>query len=309
MDLSESDSIGRLLNFKICGKFEISARTSRLNSCNLTMNQFSFKKSLFSLILGVGVFSMANAAPPEVIDLGDLDDSESEDVIIPIPQEIFNSLDKLGDNNWKQQAFEGAYKLDTNRSRTALIFGFQISEGFILVQAKDKEGVMDIGRDVIKLAGALGVESAVDKHAFAIINEAERENWSVVRRELDKTRQTVIEAMREMRDDSLADLVSVGGWLGGTRALSSALKENYSKEGSDLLNQPLLLEEISKRYEAIPKRSKMSKGVDVFAKVTSVLNSLQPLMTANELGLIEKGAVTDINKLTDGLATLIYEGK
>ena len=53
----------------------------------------------------------------------------------------------------------------------------------------------------------------------------------------------------------------------------------------------------------------MSKGVDVFAKVTSVLNSLQPLMTANELGLIEKGAVTDINKLTDGLATLIYEGK
>ncbi|MDB4657730.1 hypothetical protein OAE56_03140 [Verrucomicrobiales bacterium] len=272
------------------------------------MNQFSFKKSLFSLILGVGVFSMANAAPPEVIDLGDLDGSESEDVIIPIPQEIFNSLDKLGDNNWKQQAFEGAYKLDTNRSRTALIFGFQISEGFILVQAKDKDGVMDIGRDVIKLAGALGVESAVDKHAFAIINEAERENWSVVRREFDKTRQTVIEAMREMRDDSLADLVSVGGWLGGTRALSSALKENYSKEGSDLLNQPLLLEEISKRYEAIPKR-KMSKGVDMFAKVTSVLNSLQPLMTANELGLIEKGAVTDINKLTDGLATLIYEGK
>ena len=273
------------------------------------MNQISFKKSIHCLILGAAVFTVANAAPPEVIDLGNLDDSTSEDVIIPIPQEIFNSLDKLGDNNWKQQAFEGAYKLDTNRSRTALIFGFQISEGFILVQAKDKEGVMNIGRDVIKLAGALGVESAVDKHAFAIINEAERENWAVVRRELDKTRQTVIDTMRELRDDSLADLVSVGGWLGGTRALSSALKENYSKEGSDLLNQPHLLEEISKRYNEIPKRAKMSKGVDIFAKVTAVLDSLEPLMTANELGLIEKEAVTDINKHTDELAALIYEGK
>ncbi len=258
--------------------------------------------AVFGLIFTFLSTAGLRAAPPATIEIADAEGAD--DVVIPIPQEIFNSLDKLGVQNWKQQAYTEDYKLSPNRSRTALIFGLQISEGFILVQAKDKEGVMEIGREVIKLAGALGVESSVDTHAFAIINEAERENWSVVRREMDKTRQTVIETMRELRDDALADLVSVGGWLGGTRALSAVLKSNYSKEGSDLLNQPHLLEEVSKRFDGIPSNSKRG---NLFAKVSKVLKDLQPLMTADDTGLIEEKAVSEINELTHNLSKTIYE--
>ncbi|NNE92348.1 MAG: hypothetical protein HKN23_11930 [Verrucomicrobiales bacterium] len=263
---------------------------------------------VFALAIFPLSFSSAqdkSGAPPS-IDVGAIPEASDEDVVIPIPQEIFNSLDKLGVQNWKQQVHQPEYKLNPNRSRTALIFGLQISEGFILIQAKDKDGVTQIGRDVIKLAGALGVEAAVDQHAFAIIEGAGKEDWASVRQELDKTRKTVIDTMRELRDDSLADLVTVGGWLGGTRALSAALKENYSKEGSDLLNQPHLLSEVRKRYKRVPETDKRGK---FFNELSQTLKSLDPLMRVNNEGLIAEDAVGEINQLTHGLSDAIYEGK
>ena len=54
---------------------------------------------------------------------------------------------------------------------------------------------------------------------------AESADWKAVRRELDRTRQTVIDTMDELRDHEFAELVSIGGWLGGTRALSALVTE------------------------------------------------------------------------------------
>ncbi len=72
------------------------------------------------------------------------------------------------------------------------------------------------------------------------------------RKELDRTRQTVLNKMAELRDHELVGLVSLGGWLGGTQALASVLKQNYSVEGSDLLNQPELVKQLKDDFNTLP---------------------------------------------------------
>ena len=47
--------------------------------------------------------------------------------------------------------------------------------------------------------------------------------------------------MEKMRDEEIADLISLGGWLRGTRALTRLIAESYSSDRSELLNQPDLV--------------------------------------------------------------------
>ncbi|MCB1091721.1 MAG: hypothetical protein KDL87_09330 [Verrucomicrobiae bacterium] len=254
-------------------------------------------------IFGVSILPLAAQNAPAAIDLKSLKVDVVDDVIIPIPQEIFASLDKLGDQNWGRHMEKRPVKLDGNRSRTALLFGLVISEGFIAVQAEDRDEVKRIGREVLSLSGALAVQGAVQGHALAIIEGADKEEWTSVRRELDKTRQTVINTMKELRDDDLSDLVSIGGWLGGTRALASLVADNYSVDASELLHQPDLLDQISARYAKLPSKTKQGA---VFGQVTDTLDGLKPLMRVNGDGAVLQESVIQIRKLSSDLTDAVY---
>ncbi len=243
-------------------------------------------------------------SPPPTIDLSSFKVDVVDEVIIPIPQEIFASLDKLGDQNWGRHLWKREVQLDGNRSRTALIFGLVISDGFIAVQAENRDEVKRIGREVLDLAGALGVRTEVEGHAQAIIDGAENSDWPAVRRELDRARQTVISTMKELRDDALADLVSIGGWLGGTRALASLVADNYSADASELLHQPDLLVQISRRYASLPAKAKRG---ELFTKVGNTLTALQPLMRVNGDGAVARPTVVEISKLSTDLTDAVYE--
>jgi len=240
---------------------------------------------------------------PQKIDIANLPAETIGQVIIPIPQEVFASLDKLGSRNWRGQIKDHKIELDSDRSRTALLFGLVIADGFISVQAENRNGVVNIGRDVQRLAVALGVRNEVDGHALAIIDGAGDSDWKSVRRELDRARQTVIDTMKKLRDDELADLVSIGGWLGGTRALSALLAEDYSAEGAELLHQPDLVNQIAQRYEALPTATKPGP---VYSGVKNTLRSLSPLMRIEDGGEISKESVQTILKLTADLTRKIY---
>lgn len=245
----------------------------------------------------------AQDAPPS-IDLNDPNLVFVDDSVIPIPLEIFASLDKLGNQKWENQVVGRDVQVDANRSRTALLFGLVVSDGFIAVQAKDKEAVRRIGREVLKLAGSLGVSSSVEAHANAIVNGAGRSDWEMVRQELDRTRQTVVNKMTELRDEELVALVSLGGWLGGTEALASVLRENYSVEGSDLLNQPDLVKQLKEDFNKLPKRARRGK---IFSQVSLTLDHLESLMRSDDRGAISEGKVIEISVATKNLVKAIYE--
>ncbi len=263
------------------------------------------KRTLFSavVIAAASVTASAQEAPGR-INLNDPNLVVVNSSVIPIPLEIFASLDKLGNQDWSKQVENREIKLDTNRSRTAMLFGLVVSDGFIAVQAQDKEAVRRIGREVLRLASSLAVASEVEQHANAIVNAAGQSDWGVCRRELDRTRQTVLNKMAKQRDDELVGLVSLGGWLGGTQALAAVLKGNYSIEGSDLLNQPDLVKQLKKDFNTLPARAKRGK---VFGQIGQTLEHLESLMRADASGAISKGKVIEISLATNNLVAAIYE--
>ncbi|NOX99584.1 MAG: hypothetical protein GXP30_07635 [Verrucomicrobia bacterium] len=259
-----------------------------------------------SLLLCLSAYSFSSAmgeSAPKKINLNQLKVEVIQDVVIPIPQEIFASLDKLGQQSWRSQVTGTKVKLDTNRARTALLFGMVVADGFIAVQAEDRDEVKRVGRQVLELAGALGVKSAVNEHALSIIEGANAGEWRAVKHELDSTRETVIQTMEEMRDQDFATLVSIGGWLGGTRALASLMDANYKEEGAELLHQPELLADIIRRYREMPAKSHPGP---LFDQVEETLVNLKPLMKKGANGNISKNSVTKVKQLTGALSKAAY---
>jgi hypothetical protein len=185
----------------------------------------------------------APAFPAEIID----------DVIVPMPSEIFLVLDKLGRPDWKSLVRAEKVSVPTNRLDTALLLGATVAEGFIAVQAQDEAMVEKLGREVLKLASALGFKDAVMPHTNSILDSAKKGLWEIVRVELDKTQKTVRDLMEERRDGDMASCVSLGGWLRGTEAVTHVVESHYTADSAELLNQPDIIRHFKKSLAKLKK--------------------------------------------------------
>ena len=164
-----------------------------------------------------------------------------EDVVVPLPNEVFGALNKLGGVNWKEYVRNDKGSNFTERPRIALLLGAVIADGFIAVQAEDAPTVKEIGQRVLNLAKGIGVGNSITPHAKAITEAADKRKWDSVRQELDRTQNSVQQAMNEVHDEKLSQLVSLGGWLRGTEVLTAVVNKRFSEDGAELLHQPDLL--------------------------------------------------------------------
>ncbi len=233
---------------------------------------------LFSLLIAATLPTRAADDPPAHIDIKKLPDQATlvDDVVVPVPSEIFGVLDKLGSPNWHEVLRTGKPVPPGNRPQTALLLGTVIAEGFIAVEAQDGEQVKAIGRNVLTLAGAIGVKKSVISRSNAIIEAADKKDWPKARQELDGALKDVKDAMIELHDDQLAQLVSLGGWLRGTEALCEVVQKNYTKDAADLLHQPLLLEYFQRRLDGMDAHLKKNPVVKT---IQGKLGDIAPLIT------------------------------
>jgi hypothetical protein len=263
------------------------------------------KKTVFLALACLSIPLLAQE-PPKKIDVSKLPTQTRvvDDVIVPVPSEIFSVLDKLGKPNWAavQRPIKGVAQPIGARPQQALYLGTVIAEGFIAVEAQDAEEVKNIGRSVLNLSNALGVQKAVVKRANAIVNEAEKANWPGVRLELDGALNEVKAALNELKSPELAHLVALGGWVRGTEALCQVVDRDYSADGADLLHQPALLNHFKARLSDLPARMKkeplVSKSQDALKKIT-------PVMGSPEGSDIKKETVKDVGTTSAGLVKAI----
>lgn len=210
------------------------------------------------------------AAPVEMID----------EVVVPVPREIFAALDELGSINWGALVRHPEFTVQADRNATALIFGVVIAEGFIAVQAKDGEATKKLGPRVLELSELLGVKDAVNAHAKAIVDSADSGDWDGVRRELDRTQATVRATMKELRDEELAHFVSMGGWLRGTEAAASAVAAAYDADKSELLHQPGLVAHFQKVVGGLDEKA---GKLPSFRRIRKDLPQLESAMRADAM--------------------------
>ena len=228
-----------------------------------------------------------------------------DDVVVPVPSEVFSVLDKLGEPNWRQELRDVDFPKSSDRTKLALMFGLVVAEGFVSVQAEDKEKVKDIGREVIDLATALGLIKAVRPHAQAILDAADKEHWSAIRKEFDQTQKTVRDSMEQMKDVDLSQCVSMGGWLRGTASVTSVVGKNFSADRAELLNQPMLVEHF---LATISKMGPSMKGHAIVSDISKGLTGILAKMEGAVDGFT-KEAVSDIGKTCDDLLSAIKAAK
>ena len=239
-------------------------------------------------------FSASAAEAPKQIDVKRLT-KRVDDVVVPLPNEVFGALNKLGGVNWKEYVRNGKGSNFTERPRIALLLGTVIADGFIAVQAEDAPTVKDIGQRVLGLAKGIGVQSSITQHAKAITEAADKRNWPTVRQELDRTQNSVQQAMREVDDEKLSHLVSLGGWLRGTEVLTSVVNKRFSPDGAELLHQPDLLGYFEERLSQMPQfNSKLLQDI------RAALGEVRPLIDVGEAN-ISAESVKRINEITSRL--------
>jgi hypothetical protein len=261
------------------------------------------KKALALALLAMPLSVVAN--PPEVpdhIDIKKLPGTATviDDVVVPVPSEIFGVLDKLGKPNWVavQHPSSGVIQPTGESPQIALILGSVIAEGFIAVEAEDSNQVKQIGKSVLNLATALGVGAEVKKRAQAITDAADKKDWAEVRKELDGALGDVKTAMVKLKSEALSQLVSLGGWIRGTEALTTVVGKNYTKDGAELLHQPVLLDYFERRLSALKPKYKSNP---IVTRVQKGVLEIRPLIGLTEDVEISEKSVNEINKITQDL--------
>jgi hypothetical protein len=251
---------------------------------------------LLSLLAALPPMGRA-AEPPRKIDVRHLS-KNIEDVVVPLPNEIFSALNKLDSVNWKEFVRTNKGTNFTERPRIALLLGTVIADGFIAVQAEDAPSVKEIGQRVVSLAKGIGVGNSIVPHAKAITEAADRRNWPAVRQELDRTQNSVQQAMNEVHDEKLSQLVSLGGWLRGTQVLTAVVDRHFSEDGAELLHQPDLVDYFQRKLATMPEFN-----LPVITQIKSSLTEVRPLIVTDEP--IAPTSVKKINEITARLDSAI----
>ena len=240
---------------------------------------------------------------PESIDLSTFPAKAIDNVVVPVPSEVFLVLDKLGNPNWRGELRESLGRQSGNRAQVALLLGTVIAEGFVAVEAEDPERVKDIGRRVLALSKAINVEKAVLERSKSITDKADIKDWKSVRKEFDGALHDVKNAMQELGDDDLAQLVSVGGWIRGTEVLTSIVRKSYTPDGAELLHQPALLNYFSRKLETLSNKRLASD--DLVARIRKMLAAIRPLIGDEDGAEIPPENVKKIHQLTRDIVVSI----
>jgi len=172
---------------------------------------------------------------------------------VPVPKEIFRSLDQFRDANWRgvKRPEVAGWKSHGDQAQIATLLGVVTAEGFIAMEAEDPAEVKDVGNSVLSLARALGIRERALRRSRSIIELADKNEWSEARKEWDGVLSDLETGMIELKSTHLSQLASLGGWLRGTEALSALVLQNYSPERAELIRQPGLAGYLEKQLLAM----------------------------------------------------------
>ena len=170
----------------------------------------------------------------------------------PSVAEIFQQLDDLKPLPFEQLKRELPQTMPSGRERAGMVFGGLVADGFLIVECQKKNLVDDLGRVLLRQARALGVGDRVMRHSASLTELGRRGDWTAVRRELIATQDDVEQAMTALRDQKLAHLISLGGWLRGLEIASSAVESKYSPERAATLWQRDLINYFAEEMKTLP---------------------------------------------------------
>lgn len=248
------------------------AKTAR-NRCKI-----SAMSILRFLIIGAVILagnSMAAAEPPPAGEEHELEELGVNRYTAPSIAQIFKQLDELKPLRYDELKRDLPKTSGASREQEALMFGQLIADGFLLVEAERKNLIENFGRVLVRQARALGVGDRVMRHSATLTELGSRGEWPRMRQELITTQTDVEQAMLELRDEKMAQLISLGGWLRGLEICAGAVEMDFSPERAEALAQPDLADYFANELKTLAPAVAQSR---VFQKILAGIETLQPLL-------------------------------
>lgn len=223
-------------------------------------------------------------------------------LVVPVPKEIFRSLDQFRNANWSavKRPEVARWKSHGDQAQIAMLLGVVTAEGFIAMEAKDSREVENLGKNVLSLARGLGIRDRALRRNRSIMELAEKNEWSEARTEWDGVLSDLETGMIEIKSAHLAQLVSLGGWLRGTEALSALTLQNYSPERANLIRQPELINYLEEQLHA------MSSDIQARPIVVKLLDGIKTIrsLVENENGPLSEETVRKVHAVCAELVPL-----
>jgi hypothetical protein len=227
----------------------------------------------------VGAFLGASAAgaqePPENLAEHEREELGVNPYTAPSVAEIFQQLDDLKPLPFEQVKRDFPQAAHSSREQMGMVFGGLVADGFLIVACQKKNLVEDLGRELLRQARSLGVGDRVMRHSASLTELGKKGDWPAVRKELIATQQDVEQAMTELRDQKMAHLIGLGGWLRGLEITSGAVEINYSSDRAAVLWQRDLINYFAEEIKTLPPAVAQKP---LFAKIREGVGAIQALL-------------------------------
>lgn len=185
---------------------------------------------------------------------------------------IFQQLDDLRPLPFEQLQREFPKASPSSREQKGLIFGGLIADGFLVVEAERKSVIDNLGRVLMREARGLGVADRVMRHNASLTELRRRGAWPAVRKELIATQADVEQAMIELRDQKMAHLISLGGWLRGLEISAGAIELDFSAQRAKILAQQDLVDYFTGELKTLPPTV---THTPLFEKIRAGVNAIR----------------------------------
>jgi len=166
-----------------------------------------------------------------------------------------------------------------NRIQYALSFGALIGDGFLAVEEQDMKAIEPLGRELLRRAKGLGVQQRVNRHSKELLELAKQSNWKALRKELIVTQKDVESAMLDLRDEEMAHLLSLGGWIRGLEIASASVAADWTPERAAKLRQMDLLDYFLQRLDTL---SPSLKSSPLIAKIIVALKEVHQKLAGDQ---------------------------
>ena len=232
-------------------------------------------KALFRLSVAVIIYSGRLALAAEEPGEHEREELGINPYTAPSVAEIFQQLDDLRPLPFEQLKRDFPQAAHASREQMGMIFGGLVADGFLVVEAKRQNLVEDLGRVLLRQARSLGVGDRVMRHSASLTDLGKKGDWAAVRSELLATQEDVEQAMTELRDQKMAHLISLGGWLRGLEICAGAVEGNYTTDRAAVLWQRDLINYFAEELTTLPPATAHKP---FFEKIRSGVNGIRDLL-------------------------------
>jgi hypothetical protein len=126
------------------------------------------------------------------------------------------------------------------------------------------------------------------RHSASLTDLGQRGDWPRMRQELITTQTDVEQAMVALRDEKMAHLISLGGWLRGLEICAATVELDFSPQRARVLARPDLPNYFASELDTL---SPALARTPLFEKIRAGVKTLQPLLNKTTLSRADVSAI------------------